>query len=336
MSIESFTQTNKEEVSEGVEFSPTIDYQKEIEHFVDANHSALLGAEIISGVKEKAIEKEKSLSAEIQKGENEIIYNKYKKSFFLDNEAVTLGQIVASRHFYEKITIPENTSKTFEGKKLLRTYKEYTTRDTITESLNKDLAQMLSEKTKHEDLFKSKAYEAIANREKENEQIGVIAEKMMQGIAEMISLDRSDLHLEVRPANAFQDVEEKIDFIISTKQKKRGVGVETKETEKGVPENEYEEKNFGIQFTVNTSKTSYKTEQIEKAKNRASDVDDILLVTIDSKIIKDSLTNWEKNGRKIHGPWEYMPNESKRKIIETLFGGVLKPEEVESLQKGLS
>jgi hypothetical protein len=243
---------------------------------------------------------------------------------------VTLGQIIASRHFDDNFKIGDTTAKTFEGKKLLQTYTEYRTRDTLTENLNKDLATVLAEKTKREDMFKSKAYEAIAKREGNNsEQLGVIAEKMMQGIAEMISLDRPDLHLEIRPANAFQDVEEKIDFIISTRSKKRGVGIET-------VEGEYEEKNFGIQFTVNTSKTTHKLDQIEKAKGRTTDVDDILLVTIDQNTIRTALTNWEKNGKKIHGPWNYIPTDSKKKVIETLFGGVLKPEEIESLQKGLA
>jgi hypothetical protein len=151
---------------------------------------------------------------------------------------------------------------------------------------------------------------------------------MMQGIAEMISLDRPDLHIDIRPANAYQDVEEKIDFIISTKSKNRGVGIEA-------TEDQYEEKSFGIQFTVNKSATAHKLDQIEKAKKRTTDMDDILLVSIDQTMVRTALINWQKAGRKIHGPWNYMPSESKKKVIETLFGGVLKPEEIESLQKGL-
>jgi hypothetical protein len=203
------------------EFISTFDYQKEVEHFIDADQEALLGEEIITHAKASALETEKVISEKIKTGNKEITYNKYKKSLFIDDESVTLGQIIASRHFDDNFKIGDTTAKTFEGKKLLQTYTEYRTRDTLTENLNKDLATVLAEKTKREDMFKSKAYEAIAKREGNNsEQLGVIAEKMMQGIAEMISLDRPDLHLEIRPANAFQDVEEKIDFIISTRSKK--------------------------------------------------------------------------------------------------------------------
>jgi hypothetical protein len=194
------------------EFISTFDYQKEVEHFIDADQEALLGEEIITHAKASALETEKVISEKIKTGNKEITYNKYKKSLFIDDESVTLGQIIASRHFDDNFKIGDTTAKTFEGKKLLQTYTEYRTRDTLTENLNKDLATVLAEKTKREDMFKSKAYEAIAKREGNNsEQLGVIAEKMMQGIAEMISLDRPDLHLEIRPANAFQDVEEKID-----------------------------------------------------------------------------------------------------------------------------
>ncbi len=319
-------------------FVSIIDLQKEVEHFLDARHSAILGERVIADAKEKATVAEKNINekiraGEINTGEKEVTYNKYKKSLFIEGEQVTLGQIVASRHFAEQIKMNESTAKTFEGRKLLETFTEYKTRDVLTESLNKDLAQMLADKTKREDLFKSKAYGEIAKREgKDSEQLGVVAEKMMQGIAEMIALDRSDLHLEIRPANAYQDVEEKIDFIISTKHKKRGVGIETNE---GTTESEYDEKNFGIQFTINTSKTAHKMEQIEKAKARTTDMDDILLVSIDQNIISRALAEWEKTGQKIHGPWNYIPSNSKKKIIETLFSGVLKSEEIESLKRGL-
>ncbi len=321
------------------EFTSIIDHNKEINSFIDPEHAELLGEQSIAEAKEKAIETEKMLAQELQSGGKEVVYDKYKKSFLIDGEPVTLGQMLASRHFDEHINIPENTAKTFEGKKLVRIYTEYKVRDILTENLNGKLATALAEKTRREDMFKSKAYEAIAERntkeEKEGEtsqeQLGVVAERMMQGIAEMVALDRPDLHLEVRPANAFQDVEEKIDFIISTHTKKRGVGVETNDSTSG---DEYEEKNFGIQFTINASKTAFKMDQIEKAKGRATDVDDILLVTIDQGIVRNALKNWEGGGRKMHGPWHYMPENSRRIVIETLFAGVLQAQEIESVQRG--
>lgn len=316
------------------QFISTVDYQEEIEHFITANHAALLGGEVLTNAVSKATTLEKDLWTTETTGK-EVTYDKYKKSFLIDGEKVTLGQLVASRHFDERISIPENTAKTYDGKKLKKTYTEYAVRDVLTKNLNKDLATLLSEKAKREDMFKSKAYSAIASREGDEEeckQLGVVAEKMMQGIAEMISLDRPDLHLSVRPANAFQDVEEKIDFIITTKTKKRGVGIDT--DERDVPSS-YEEKNYGIQFTVNGSATEHKMNQIEKARGRATDVDDILLVSIDQAMVRSALGEWNKNGRSMHGPWNYMPEKAKQVIIEKLFDGVLQKEEIVSLQKGI-
>lgn len=343
------------QIEQAPTFVSTINHQEEIEHFITAQHAALIGEEALTNAKEKAILAEQNIREQLSNESGvgkEISYNKYKKSLMIGNEEVTLGQLVASRHFDETIRIPEVTAKTFEGKRLQNAYTEYSVRDVITDNLNKDLATVLAEKAKREDMFKSKAYVAIAERSgtagsnttengeetatQENKQLGVVAEKIMQGIAEMITLDRPDLHLSIRPANAYQDVEEKIDFIISTRTKRRGVGVETNSemAAEGNSESDYEEKNFGIQFTVNASKTLHKMEQIEKAKERATDVDDILLVTIDQNIIRNALRDWEEHGRSMHGPWQYMAGASREKIIETLFNGVLQPEEIESVKKG--
>ena len=75
--------------------------------------------------------------------------------------------------------------------------------------------------------------------------------------------------------------------------------------------------------------------QIEKARGRATDVDDILLVSIDQAMVRSALGEWNKNGRSMHGPWNYMPEKAKQVIIEKLFDGVLQKEEIVSLQKGI-
>ena len=320
----------------------------------------MLGEEILAEAKNKSLETEKKLadifSAQKESSQNSaqtVTYDKYKKAFLMAGEKVSAGELVASRHFVGNIEnsdigfmLGKGSETTFEGKRLIKTYKEYAARDTLTDELNHELALALADKTVREDMFKSKAYRAIGERSgvgaknktdetngtntrenhAHNEQLGVIAEKMMQGFAEMISIDRPDLHLEIRPANAHQDVEEKIDFIISTKTRRRQVGVDAKD-------DIYEEHNFGIQFTVNTTKIDSKLEQIAKARERALEVDDILLVAIDSKIVTDALRAWEQNGKSIRGPWEHMSDGVKDRVLETLFQNVLKQEEIESLKK---
>ena len=177
------------------------------------------------------------------------------------------------------------------------------------------------------DTMKSNAYKEISKREGiESEQLGVIAEKMMCGVAEMISIDRADLHVEVLPANAYQDVEEKIDFILNTKTKNRGVGINKDETV-------IDEKSFGIQFTINTKKADFKNEQIQKAKERGIDVDDILYVSIDYNMLRNAMIEWKKKGEPISGPWNFLPRETQKNALKNLFHSIITPEQEESLLK---
>lgn len=260
--------------------------------------------------------------------ENNVVYNRRNNAFLINNEKVTPGEIVASSNFDYKINFPGSFDAGFEAKRLKKNYEENRITEVFTKKLNKILAIKLSEKSKREDLFKSNAYAEIAKREEDgnNEQLGMLAEKLMYSFAQMIAIDKSNLKIEVEPANAYQDVEEKIDFTIKTHTKIRGVGAE-------VGEIKFEDKSYGIQFTINSNKIEHKQEQIAKSKERSTDVDDILLVTLDSNLLMKAKTDWEKDGKKIRGIFAYLPKETRIKTVENLFKNILNEEDIKSLVK---
>lgn len=271
---------------------------------------------------------EKDLN-ESKKGNAGVVeYDKYKKKFTVGKEeGLSTGNIISARRWGIDLEVPETLNQSGEEKKLLKINKEKKISDILNNNLNKVLAENLAEINKHKDILLGKAYEKIAERTGNNsEQFGVATEQLIIGVLEGMSIDRPDLGFEVIEANAFQDVQNKIDFIIATKHKKRGVGINRDETI-------IEEKSIGIQFTINTSKKEHKEDQINKAKERGVEVDDIIYVEMDTKILQDAITKWKKDGKKITGPWKFISPEIRRVILSNLLGGLLDEEQKRILVK---
>jgi hypothetical protein len=263
-----------------------------------------------------------------------VTYDKFKKTFLVNNEPVTAGQIIAARHLDDSIVLPKQLDQSGLGKKLRKTYTEQVIKDQLCTRLNHELATILADEYRNRDMFKSQAYEKIAERsvlESEQEQIGVIAESVMQGFAEMIAVDRPDLGITVAPANAYQDVAEKIDFIVTTKTKKRGAGIE-------VVDPLIEERHIGIQFTVNTSEKTreHKQDQIEKAKARGTDLDDIVYFAFDMKTLQKAIHAWEQLGKPLSGVWNALPKGAQAEAIRGLFTTLLTDEQEASLLKPIT
>ena len=146
------------------------------------------------------------------------------------------------------------------------------------------------------------------------------------GVLESIAIDNPELGLTISPANAYQDVEEKIDFIIATKQTKRGVGVDS-------PDMMPTDKHIGIQFTTNLASKKHKQEQIDNAKKRGVDVDDILYVSIDMNILKTAIKQWSDDGKSIKGPWIKLPQEIRTTAIQELFKSILTNDQISEIIK---
>lgn len=255
-----------------------------------------------------------------------VLYDKYKKRFTVSGEeGLTIGTIVSARHMGIDVNLPDELDTSGDGKKLRKILAQKISEDCIANNINRELGNVLAEKTKMRDALKSEAYQKIADRAGiKSEQLGVQAEQVMMGALEAIAIDHSDLGLSITPGNAYQDVEEKIDFIISTKTKKREVEVEKNETV-------FDEKHIGIQFTINTSKKIHKLDQITKAKARGVDVDDILYVAIDMKILRQAIAEWEGANKPIKGPWSFLPEHVRKTAILNFFDSILTSDQIRGL-----
>lgn len=239
--------------------------------------------------------------------ERSVIYNKYDKPFIVGNEKkVSMGEIIASRRWGVNPNLPENLEASGDGKRVRKLMTEIIVKDHLSQKLNKVLATNLSELTKKDDARKAEGYQEIAKRSGvESKQTGIFAEQIIIGVLEGISIDRPDLGFEILEANAYQDMNNKIDFIIHSKEKVKGVGINRLEKE-------FQEKSIGIQFTINKNVISHKADQILKAKERGVKVDDIIYVDLDIRILQKAITEWEKAKRPIAGPWKFLPPEIKK------------------------
>lgn len=299
------------------------------ERFLGDEASYLSPEAVDTAIKNAELHKE-TLEATVTSDKPAVSYDKHKKSFFVEGAKVTPGQIIASRHLGFEFAVPTSLEQSGEGKRLRKKYITSVAEDHLFNQLNYSLADTLSQDVRKKDMLKAKAYGEIRDRSNiESKQLGVLAEKVVTGFAEMIAIDRPDLGLTVTPGNAFLDVEQKIDFILETTHKKRGVGVEAGEVSE-------EHKSVGIQFTINTSKEESKLEQITKARERGMAVDDIIYVAIDQKTLKEALGAWEQAGKPLSGPMQFLPKQTQRKAISELFNNVLTEEQKQSLLKAFA
>ena len=260
------------------------------------------------------------------KDKNITTYNKYKKTFSVDKEeGLTVGNIISARRWGVEVSLPKELEKSGDGKKIRNLMLEKKKENILFEKLNYELAKTMTEKTKHQDALKYKAYGKIAERSLvESKQFGITAEKIIIGFLEGLSIDRTDLGFNVLEANAYQDVQNKIDFIIFTKHKNRGVGVNREDVLK-------EEKSIGIQFTTNSKQREHKNDQINKAKERGVEVDDIVYVEIEQRVLQDAIQESKKQGKEIAGPWKFLPQEIRAQILKKLFSEILSEEQIKNL-----
>lgn len=258
----------------------------------------------------------------------EVSYDSFHESFTVKYEqGISLGTLIASRHLGINLTMNDVLDRYEGGRRAVSTMKQKLVEDHVSQSINKKLAEHLARETAQKDALLSKAYSKIAERsELTSEQLGVRAEQLVIGKMEAIAIDHPEFGLSVSPANAFQDVGEKIDFVLSTQTKKRGVGVEEGDLS--------EEKHIGIQFTINTLKKEHKTAQINSSKKRGTEMDDILLVTIDMSLFEQAIKDWEQQKKPLCGPWNYLPENVQHQALNELLKSLLSDEQIKQLTTG--
>ncbi len=172
-----------------------------------------------------------------------------------------------------------------------------------------------------------KAYEAVRERlETGGVQMGFVAEKMMVQLFRKLELDRG-LPCQVLGADVYQDVAQKIDFILRKTDHSRGVRVE---------DGGEEIKNKGIQFTLNTKQfvLDRKMDQIRRSKRQLTEedrIDDIMLVVMDMRYVIDAYRRWEKD-KPPGGPDKFLDGTVRERIFKKTLEGMFPSEELDQIE----
>jgi hypothetical protein len=173
-----------------------------------------------------------------------------------------------------------------------------------------------------------KAYEAARERlESGDLPYGVAAEKMMVQLFRKQEIDR-DMPFQVIGADVYQDVTQKIDFIVRRIDHSRGVQLE---------DGGEQMRNKGIQFTLNTQRhvLNRKMDQIRRSKQRLTEedhIDDIMLVTMDMGFMGTAYRQWQEKGRLPGGPDKFLPPAVRKQIFTKTLEGMFPEEELREME----
>jgi len=173
--------------------------------------------------------------------------------------------------------------------------------------------------------WRKDAYRTISREKASGERqkkAGFISETMVKNILKKMNID-TGAPFQIKEADIFQDVEQKIDFIIHRQKNRRGVRVAENETIEDV----------GIQFSINPETEGKKRKQVRRAKAElqkgGGEVDDIVLVVFPLKIATKLKEKWEKGGRISGGPGKFLSGSMAKKIFINLMANILTKEEID-------
>lgn len=254
---------------------------------------------------------------------------KTQNPYFLDERKdkkyLTMGQIMSNtiwnKEYY--LSFDSFSENKDEGINMYEDYIKYFTHQETLKILNKYIYEIEIPKNSSKDLFKMKSYKDSyeeGDADIENMRSGILAEKLIRSFLTRISIDNKDLEIEISEVNIYQDIEYKIDLLIKSKHKNRGVKVSTDENE--------EEKVRKIQFTINSSPESeeLKKRQLEKAS-------DVILIKMPELEVRQTIRKWKENTNSTYGPDKYFDEETKQKILEKMLEGIATDEALDKIIK---
>ncbi len=151
---------------------------------------------------------------------------------------------------------------------------------------------------------------------------GFISETIVKNFLRQLTLDK-DLPFEVKQADIFQDVEQKMDFIIHKHEDALGVRVE---------ENA-EATDVAIQFTINAEAKAKKERQIERVekvlKKNHEEITNIALVVFPIAMANKLKSDWERTGKISGGPGKFLSPEVEQKLFFELLKDIFTPEQID-------
>lgn len=171
------------------------------------------------------------------------------------------------------------------------------------------------------------AYEAVMEERQGELTPGHIIEKIIRNFFKKLEFG-STLNFEIIDTNLYQDIEQKIDFIIHRRNRLRGVATEVDDNMQDI----------GIQFTTNTDPNvlNRKIEQVERVKRSLGPdgaIEDLTLVKMSPELSQTLYANykrWRDDPRKLPGgPDKLLPADFKEQLFRNILNGILSPEEVD-------
>ncbi|OGZ59659.1 MAG: hypothetical protein A3F94_01850 [Candidatus Spechtbacteria bacterium RIFCSPLOWO2_12_FULL_38_22] len=268
-----------------------------------------------------------------------VTFNEKENKFFVEmpngsQETATLGDILTDgdwglMYYLDSQTMPRMAQKKF-----------------FVESAKRELRNLLDEQLSEQDLDSFKipgqprgSLRGIVgsrkmvnksggfNLEKRPEYVGFVAEVIVKNLFQQLRFD-GVLDVRVVEGDVYQDAVEKIDFIIHTKQHKRGVDVEVDEVVSHI----------AVQFTTERRNERLRKKILQLEEVRASLiesglVDDIILVRVPMKGLVEHYTNWIKGDMPPGGPITYIPPSVRKMLLQEVLKGIPNFNEVENVDE---
>ena len=177
-------------------------------------------------------------------------------------------------------------------------------------------------------------YEQEQAKDRQNFQ-GMIAEKLVKTFFQKNIIDHN-LSMKFEEVDVEMDVDKKIDFILHLPERNRGVGSEESD-ERG---------DVGVQFTILDASIKKEKEKIEQKKNTVKDakdkfagkekeVDDIVLVSLPLKKLRELRTAWEKDEMRPGGPMKKWNDEQKEYIFRGVLNGLFSQKEITEMWESI-
>ncbi|MBT3412829.1 MAG: hypothetical protein HOJ15_01890 [Candidatus Jacksonbacteria bacterium] len=238
--------------------------------------------------------------------------------YVVDGESVSLGAIMTDGSWgidysFDAGSVPKVVRKKYLVEEARRRLQDLLDQQIIADEMDRG--------------YNAPTYDIIKqDKERRVEKPGLIAEKMVEIFLKKLTYDYG-VDFDVETADVYQDVEQKLDFIIRRKSRARGVEVSAREGE--------EAERLGVQFTIDQTqaKRTAKLKQIDRTKNqfrRSGDhpVDDIVLVSVPLDGVKRIFDKWKRT-QASGGPDELWDIKTKERIFRGVMEGVLTVEEID-------
>ncbi|MDA0207961.1 MAG: hypothetical protein O3B64_00940 [bacterium] len=269
---------------------------------------------------------------ELHEQHSKIFHVVYQDGAFIGSDGeqsfdLTLGELLTDASWgidydLDMDSVPSDIAKQYilsRAKRMLR------------ELLNRQL--VLIELDVNNDDQQKKSFSAVGERQKQGRELiaqdqGFIAEEMILNLIKKLVIDH-DLPVEIEEVDVYDDVVNKVDYVIRRTDRKRGVEIDVIDEES--PER------IGVQFTLMFRKASMvgKRKTVLQALRRGmvgelQDLQDIAVVNVHPAYIKRSVNTWKKT-RKPGGPDNCLEVAAKVDLVQKMLKDLFSENEIDEI-----